>query len=113
LGRTNKGSNWLRVRPTMLVSNSGVDRNARRCGTNGCNRLLATVLASQLRGHVMNFFVEAKHPHGGGMVLVLCRTRGDALQAIANLKKEGYADVKGTNSSGSVVEEGDDLSEHR
>jgi hypothetical protein len=51
-----------------------------------CNRSLVTVLASQA-GDAMNFFVEAKHPHGGGMVLVLCRTRGEALQAIANLKK--------------------------
>jgi hypothetical protein len=75
--------------------------------------LLATVLASQTRGHAMNFFVEAKHPDGGGMVLVLCRTRGEALQAIANLKKEGYADVKGTDSSGSIIREGDDFSEHR
>jgi rhodanese-related sulfurtransferase len=80
---------------------------------NGCNPLLFTVLASQTRGHAMNFFVEAKHPHDGGMVLVLCRTRGEALQAIANLKKEGYVDVKATDSSGSVVQEGDDFSEHR
>jgi hypothetical protein len=47
------------------------------------------------------------------MVLVLCRTKGDALRAIANLKKEGYADVKVTDSSRSVVQEGDDFSEHR
>ena len=47
------------------------------------------------------------------MVLVLCRTRGEALQVIANLKKEGYADVKGTDSSGSIIREGDDFSEHR
>jgi hypothetical protein len=80
---------------------------------NGCNPLLATVLASQTRGHAMNFFVEAKYPDGGGVVLVLCRTRGEALQTIANLKKEGYADVKGTDSSGSVVQDGDDFSEHR
>ena len=79
----------------------------------GATPLQFTVLASQTRGHAMNFFVEAKHPHDGGMVLVLCRTRGEALQAIANLKKEGYVDVKATDSSGSVVQEGDDFSEHR
>jgi hypothetical protein len=63
----------------MLVSNSGRDRNACRCGTDGCNRSLATVLASQTRGHAMNFFVEAKHPHTWPIWSALAwsiRTRG-------------------------------------
>jgi hypothetical protein len=76
-----------------------MQQHAKGCRpANGCNPLLFTVLASQTRGHAMNFFVEAKHPHEGGMVLVLCRTRDEALQAIANLKKEGYVDVKGTGA---------------
>jgi len=34
-----KGTDWLRARPAMLVSNFGTDRNAWR-GTNGGNRSL-------------------------------------------------------------------------
>jgi rhodanese-related sulfurtransferase len=59
----------------------------------------------------MNFFVDAKDSHTGAhtgaLVMVVCRTKGEALAAVTKLRKEGYENVSVTDSAGSIVAESD------
>ena len=51
----------------------------------------------------LDLIIEAKDPHGRGSVMVLCRSRGEAIETIAKLGREGYRDISVSDADGSII----------